>query len=246
MIDVTAHLWIAAVAASLASVAGRRLGASRRLATLQHGPPTNHSRRTPADAVRDRLSALRAGTRRARVIAGRRGCLVFVDALTAELSVGQPPVLALQRAGDQAGDQPLLQAGRAAVLGADVAGLLTSLARRPGWDALSGVAACWSISLTSGAGLATGLQRVAAVIRAEDDVAREVAAALSAPRATARMLAGLPLIGLGMGALLGARPWHVLLATPYGLACLVVGVLLDAAGLLWVQRLARTAEPMVR
>ena len=71
---------------------------------------------------------------------------------------------------------------------------------------------------------------MAGVIRAEDDVAREVAAALSAPRATARMLAALPLVGLGMGALLGARPWHVLLATPYGLACLVVGLLLDARG----------------
>jgi tight adherence protein B len=243
--DVGGHLWAAAIAASTASLAGRRFGAASRLAALLDGPQTNAARGR-ADALRDRLRALRTDTPRARAIAGRRRCLVFVDTLAAELSVGQPPVLALRRAGAEAGDQPLLQAGRAAVLGADVAAMLRSLARRPGWDALGGVAACWSISLTSGAGLATGLQRVAGVIRAEDDVAREVAAALSAPRATARMLAGLPLVGLGMGALLGARPWHVLLSTPYGLACLVLGLLLDGAGLLWVRRLARTAEPMVR
>jgi tight adherence protein B len=246
MTEVAAHLWIAAGAASLASLAARRFGAGSRLAQLCGVSQPNDGWPTSVDAARARWRSLRAGTRRSRAIAGRRSCLVFVDALAAELSVGQPPVLALQRAGAEAGEPPLQQAARAAVLGADVAAMLRSLARRPGWDALSGVAACWSISMTSGAGLAAGLQRVAGVIRAEDDVAREVAAALSAPRATARMLAALPLVGLGMGALLGARPWHVLFATPYGLACLAVGLLLDVAGLLWVQRLARSAEPMVR
>jgi tight adherence protein B len=41
---------------------------------------------------------------------------------------------------------------------------------------------------------------------------------------------------------LGANPVPILLGTPYGLGCLLLGCLLDGAGLVWTERLARTAE----
>jgi tight adherence protein B len=56
------------------------------------------------------------------------------------------------------------------------------------------------------------------------------------------LLALLPVAGLGLGGLLGAGPVTVLLTTPVGVACLVLGVLLDLLGLWWTARIARSVE----
>ena len=61
------------------------------------------------------------------------------------------------------------------------------------------------------------------------------------PRATARLLAGLPFLGLIMAAVLGADPLAFLFGTLPGLACLLAGVGLNATGALWTHRLARNA-----
>jgi tight adherence protein B len=46
-----------------------------------------------------------------------------------------------------------------------------------------------------------------------------------------------------MGGALGADPLSVLVGTPAGRACLLVGLLLEAIGLLWTARITRRAEP---
>jgi tight adherence protein B len=61
------------------------------------------------------------------------------------------------------------------------------------------------------------------------------------PRASAALLAGLPLLALAMGGGIGARPWTVLTTTPVGQVLLVAGVALEAAGLAWSARLVRRA-----
>ncbi|MGC0141433.1 MULTISPECIES: hypothetical protein [unclassified Pseudactinotalea] len=66
--------------------------------------------------------------------------------------------------------------------------------------------------------------------------------ALAAPRATARLLGWLPLAGLVLGSAWGASPAQVLFDGGWGSACLVLGVLLMAAGHLWSARLVRAAE----
>jgi tight adherence protein B len=239
--------WLAtaALALAMAWVVAAPMPAQPRL--LRLGVP---SATRPAEGPDARVAArwrrLRASGRSTRRAEGRRRCLAYVDALSAEISSGQPPVFALDRAAQACGDSDLLRLARAAVLGADVSAGLRLLATRPGWQALDHVAVCWRVSLGAGSGLAEALRRTAALMRADDDIAREVSAALAAPRATVRMLAALPLVGIAMGGLLGAQPWSVLLGTPYGLACLVVGLLLDAAGVWWVERLARAAEPVAR
>jgi tight adherence protein B len=58
-------------------------------------------------------------------------------------------------------------------------------------------------------------------------------------------MAVLPFCGLGMGYLLGGDPLHFLLSSPYGSACLVLGVALAAGGVLWIDRLSRLAEEAI-
>ena len=57
------------------------------------------------------------------------------------------------------------------------------------------------------------------------------------------LLAGLPLLGLAMGAGIGADPWAVLTRTGTGQVLLVAGVGLEAAGLMWSSRLIARAVP---
>ena len=94
-----------------------------------------------------------------------------------------------------------------------------------------------------GAGLAAACDRLAESLAADEALRREVAAALAAPRATARLLAGLPLVGLALGAGLGAHPLRFLLGSGLGRACLLAAAVLDVAGLAWTRRLAAGAQP---
>jgi tight adherence protein B len=119
---------------------------------------------------------------------------------------------------------------------------LERLAARPGAEGLRLLVACWRIGAERGGTLATVLDGLASALRDEEAQRQEVAAQLAGPKATARLLAGLPLLGLGMAAALGANPLTFLFGTLPGIACLLVGIALDATGLWWTRRLARTAE----
>lgn len=68
-------------------------------------------------------------------------------------------------------------------------------------------------------------------------------AELATARSTGLLLAALPLAGIAMGELIGARPLAVLLGTPWGAGCLLAAAGLTGAGVLWSRaitaRLAR-------
>ncbi|WP_030838038.1 type II secretion system F family protein [Streptomyces hygroscopicus] len=130
----------------------------------------------------------------------------------------------------------------AARFGGDVPDALRRAARLPGAEGLAGVAACWQVAVDEGAGLAAGLDRVAAALRAERDQRESLDAKLAGARATAVALAVLPVVGLVLGGLLGADPLRELLHTPAGLGCLLVGGLLEWAGLVWTGRMVRAAR----
>lgn len=130
----------------------------------------------------------------------------------------------------------------AARFGGDVPDALRRVARLPGAEGLTGVAACWQVAVDEGAGLAAGLDRVAAALRAERDQRDSLDAKLAGAKATALALAVLPAVGLVLGGLLGSDPLHELLHTPAGLGCLLVGGLLEWAGLVWTGRMVRAAR----
>ena len=180
-----------------------------------------------------------AHARRAR--AHRSSAVIeFCDALGAELRAGLPPVAAIERAAVVWPPwSPVVTAAR---LGGDVPGALRAASEQPGSDGLRAVAAAWEVAERSGAALAEVLDQIAVGLRSDDDARAEVVAALAPPRATAKMLAGLPVFGLGLGYSMNADPLDFLLHTTAGLGCLGAGVGLALVGLWWVERLADAVE----
>jgi tight adherence protein B len=118
--------------------------------------------------------------------------------------------------------------------------LLPSAGRRGA--VLMPVAAALDLCERSGAPTADVLERLAAGLRAEAAAATDARIALAAPRATAGVLSLLPIAGLGLGVLLGVDTVHVLVSTPAGHACLLLGVAAWAAGRWWIHRLVASAR----
>ncbi|TDD70475.1 type II secretion system protein [Jiangella aurantiaca] len=162
------------------------------------------------------------------------GCV----ALAGELASGVPPAGALSAVAVEWPDLFGPAAGRAA-LGGDPSAALRATGARPGAGALRAVAAAWELSERTGAALSSVLVAVADSVRAEATVRREAEAQLAAVRATARLMACLPvatllLFSAGDGDALG-----FLTGTPVGLGCLVVAALFVAGGVFWVDRVSQ-------
>ncbi|MPZ61352.1 MAG: type II secretion system protein [Propionibacteriales bacterium] len=162
------------------------------------------------------------------------------DALAAEMRAGQPTHAALTRVA--ATHPELAGAVRTSMLGADVPAALRRAASAPGAGGLGMVAAAWQVAAGSGAGLTLALERTAESLRAEEATARQVSAALAPPRATARLLAVLPVLGLALGSGLGGDPIGFLFGSLVGNGCLALGCGLALAGVGWVEGLAARAE----
>jgi tight adherence protein B len=98
------------------------------------------------------------------------------------------------------------------------------------------------IAEAAGAPLADALAGVDRDLEARVELGHAVSGAVAGARASAALLAGLPLLGLLLGATLGAHPLGFLTGSAAGRLVCCVGVLLDAAGVLWTQRLTARAE----
>jgi tight adherence protein B len=93
------------------------------------------------------------------------------------------------------------------------------------------------LSSRTGCSLAHVVAAVDEDLRARRRHRQDLRAATAAPRASAMLLAGLPLVGLAMGSGVGADPWGVLTTTATGQVLLVTGVALEFAGVAWSRRL---------
>ncbi|MFU8851688.1 type II secretion system F family protein [Micromonospora sp. SL1-18] len=89
----------------------------------------------------------------------------------------------------------------------------------------------------TGAPLAELLERVEADARAADRGLAAAAAQAAGSRATAWLLAALPLGGIGLGYAIGVDPVAVLLHTTIGGGSALAAVALQIGGLLWAERL---------
>jgi tight adherence protein B len=183
-----------------------------------------------------RLWAGRTAT--ARIDAGLRGLADGLGALVAELRSGRSLVEAASAAEDACADAGAGRALHQAVRTPDV-----PLPEVPGElaEALDRIAAATRLSTRTGCSLAAVAAAVEDDLRARARHRTELRAATAGPRASAAVLAGLPLLGLLMGSGVGADPWRILTTTGAGQALLVGGVALEAAGLAWSHRLVERA-----
>lgn len=117
-------------------------------------------------------------------------------------------------------------------------GRITAPGRPADWQQLS---ATLALAEHTGMPLASVLNRLADALEAGEDADQARQAASAGPKATARLLAWLPVAGLGIAHLLGASLTE-LLSTPTGWVLALCGAALAVVGRAWSQRMIRTAE----
>lgn len=182
---------------------------------------------------------VRLRTRRGVAERARLGVAEGASVLAANLRVGMVPAQALAAA---AATCPVLEEGRVTLgIGGDVPALWRRQASGEGCAGLRELARAWQVSMVSGASLTGTLEEVAAGLAADQSLRSVVGSELAAPRATGKLMAVLPALGIGMGYLIGGDPLDWLAGGPAGWACLVLGVGLACAGVLWIENLARRA-----
>ncbi|GKU34038.1 type II secretion system F family protein [Mycobacterium montefiorense] len=168
-----------------------------------------------------------------------------LDVLVGELRVGSNPVQAFEvAAGETVGAVAVaLHAVAArARLGADVTAGLRAAARSSAqpahWHRL---AVCWQLAGAHGLAIATLMRTAQRDIVEYQRFSARVSSGMAGARATAAILACLPLLGVLLGQLIGARPLGFLLSGNAGGWLLVVGSVLACGGLLWSDRIIERA-----
>lgn len=188
------------------------------------------------------IAMRRRGTRgRARRAAEAAALQSALGVLVGELRVGAHPVVAFETAAaevDGVVAASLRSVAARASLGADVAAGLRSVAEHSTlaghWERLS---VCWQLAQTQGLAIVALVRAAQRDIVERERFASRVTAGMAGARATAAILAGLPLLGVGLGQLIGAEPVRFLLSGGMGGWLLITGVTLACAGLWWSDRI---------
>jgi tight adherence protein B len=163
-----------------------------------------------------------------------------LSSLAADLRAGLPPVAAQAAVAQAAVAQTVIaQPVVARPVVAQASGDTSAVWPSGRLGELAG--ATFRLAEQTGAPLADLLDRVEADARTMDRAIAAAAAQAAGARATAFMLTGLPVGGIGLGYALGVDPLHVLLRTPIGAACAVGALALQVAGLAWADRLTDVA-----
>lgn len=201
----------------------------------------------PGVAVAAGAVVVTTAVRRGRRLAQRRRSAEAtalqgaLEILVGELRIGAHPVAAFDAAATEAhgfvADSLGTVAARAR-MGADVTEGLRSVARKASlpahWERL---ALCWQLAHTHGLAIATLMQTAQRDIAARERFRAQVSAGMAGARTTASVLAGLPVLGIGLGQMIGADPLGWLWSDGAGQWLLAVGVVLCCAGLAWSDRI---------
>lgn len=164
-----------------------------------------------------------------------------LELLIGELRIGAHPVQAFAVAAAESpgpvGESLRAVAARAR-LGADVVAGLRSAAGQSTVPAYwLRLAVFWELAVQHGLPMSVLMRAAHRDIIDRQRFSAQMHAALAGARATAVILAGLPVLGALLGQLVGADPLLFLLGRGMGGVLLVVGVGLDAAGLMWANRI---------
>ncbi|WP_027936208.1 type II secretion system F family protein [Amycolatopsis sp. ATCC 39116] len=177
----------------------------------------------------------------------RRAMAEALHAMVVDLRAGATPALAAESAAADA-PRPVAEildavAGAARLGGNLDETLATVTTAEPLSAARRRLVRAWSLSQRHGLPLADLLDAVRQDITAELRFTSQSEAAMSGPRASAMVLAALPVFGLLLGEGMGAHPTHILFATPSGNALLLLGTALITTGAAWSAHLTRRGAP---
>jgi tight adherence protein B len=184
--------------------------------------------------------AVHGSSRRRSSERARTALLAAVRTISAELSAGSLEPDALSAGAAVAGPHALRLTGaaRAAAAG-DLDGAVAMLSSDP---ATAPLGAAWQVRARLGVALSGPLEVVERDLRDRLALGRTVAEVLAGPRASAFVLAGLPLVGLALAGQMGAHPVAFLTGSAVGRLVLLVGAALAATGMTWSVWLASRAE----
>ncbi|RVW00282.1 type II secretion system F family protein [Rhodococcus xishaensis] len=169
----------------------------------------------------------------------RRNVLSGLDVVIAELRVGAHPAVACETAAadcDGAAAEALRCAAARARLGGSAASGFA--ANDSGVDDdLRRIANAWAVAEEHGLALAELLDAARSDLSGRIRFRMRAEAGLAGARATAAVLAALPVLGVVLGQMMGATPVRVLLGSALGEILLVIGTALVATGLWWTDRI---------
>jgi len=172
-----------------------------------------------------------------RGLANERTVIRACSLIAGLLDAGEIPTQALLTTAD---DVPLLAPAAGAVsIGGDVPTELQNLSLQPGCSGLAWLARGWRLSESTGMPLSSVARYITDTLRRQGDVRDQRRAELSTAKATSRLLAGLPVVGIGMGFLVGANPLTFLTDGLVGHLCLIGASTLICIGLIWTTQLSR-------
>jgi len=109
-------------------------------------------------------------------------------------------------------------------------------------DAIAGAQAAVDVAERIGAPVADVLECCAQGLSEAEEAASQRRTALAAPKATARLLTWLPVVGLALGMALGVDPIAVFTDGGAGTACFVLAAALTWVGRRWSRTLVQHAE----
>lgn len=165
-----------------------------------------------------------------------------IDAVIAALRTGAHPAAAFAQAAPDCSatvGAAFTRAASRAQIGADIAaGFATEEAALPAMDRIG---AAWHIAEKGGIALVDTLAAVRLDVVAEQQYRRRAQASLAGAKATAQVLALLPLLGIGLGQLMGATPLVFLFDTTTGGLLLLAGIVFTCAGMLWADAITAKA-----
>ena len=172
-----------------------------------------------------------------RTADNERQAIKACSIIAGQLDIGEIPAQALVVA---AGDLPLLAPAAGAVqMGGSVTDELKRLAQQPGCAGLGQISRGWALCERTGMPLGPVVRQVAGALRQSQDVRDQRQAELASSRSTSRLLAALPVVGIGMGFLVNANPLAYLTGNTAGHLCLIGAATLACAGLIWTEALTK-------
>ncbi|MCR3720894.1 MULTISPECIES: type II secretion system F family protein [Prauserella salsuginis group] len=192
---------------------------------------------------------IRARRRVRQGVAALNGLAEALRAMAGDLRSGAHPATAAESAAQEAERHiaPVFRAIAVSVrLGGEPDTGLTGLPAKSGSlpaGVLERVTAAWSLARRHGLALADIVDAVHRDVATRARLAGTLDARMAGPRASALILAGLPVLGVLLGEAMGAAPLDVLFTTTAGQALLAVGVALLLGGVAWTSAITGRVLP---